>query len=696
MPRPKRQASGFNYVRLIGISSFAIVLVIIGFQFIQPFALFDIPEPEPEPDDETGNGGEVTDENRFSLNHYENHENYTFEFDVKVFRDEGEFYVYIEDYYLNLDKNYVFLSGNIKEEGIGIFDLDVGVNRFTRTHNFSGDYEYQFDFTWFDTINGDNVYHSTNITNFTTTIGNASNFIQKPVDNVELLDGNASLIGEYTNLTNVVLLAHMNETSGNSSTDSSTNNYTGSIYNHNEDIFFREGKFLTGCFNFDGADDYLEFNTTVNFTGNLTIDFWFKIDQFPQKDNNISIFCKNDSIFTGFYFDNKRELYAKFCIKNESGTIEDFQYNIDALVIHNNWYHMAFVLDNSTEMRIYLDGVELATNPVTNFDPKDINSTIILGSSVIGEPFAGDIDELRIMNQSTSDFTPINYFSISYLNDGYWFDFTSNASSSKLEFLFEMNATSVSTDFVSFDIASNYSYDDLLLNLTQEELLAYNFTSDSYDSINITNHNLNRSDYVADNGTIRAIFNFTGNISNYVIEFDLIITNLYYEANITDLDWSYYSDDSRIILFQDISTNTSQFIVEFNITENIEDIFESITYYEISLSEGNFSEDVNYTICFYNYTSDTWSLCDDMLEIIQLNTTNEVLFKINQVPMYAYEDIIEDMMESDRVTILFNFSSTSAKIYLDYISKEYYTMNRSDFESNSEFFDVQFYLNQEG
>ena len=67
----------------------------------------------------------------------------------------------------------------------------------------------------------------------------------------------------------------------------------------------------------------------------------------------------------------------------------------------NTWSHLACTFDGST-MRMYLNGVEIASKPQSGNATVSTGALHIGGNSAWGEFFNGGIDEVRIYNRALS------------------------------------------------------------------------------------------------------------------------------------------------------------------------------------------------------------------------------------------------------------------------------------------------------
>ncbi len=216
-----------------------------------------------------------------------------------------------------------------------------------------------------------------------------------------------SLIQEFVNDTNTLLLMHLNsDTAGGEnstySVDSSLGNngtISGATWNCTADNFK-----LGGCaLSFDGADDY------VNLSGPapslpFTIEFWIK----PNVDNPIGIF---DSA------PNKAHVIRNY----PAGSVQWFssaeiQPSVSLGLTANQWYHIALVFNHNGTHRLidwYKNGAAQTSAVATTADANFAWSNFRLGDINRGGDgrYSGIIDEVRISNTTryTAGFTPNPY-----------------------------------------------------------------------------------------------------------------------------------------------------------------------------------------------------------------------------------------------------------------------------------------------
>ncbi|MGB1316849.1 MAG: LamG-like jellyroll fold domain-containing protein, partial [Flavobacteriales bacterium] len=131
--------------------------------------------------------------------------------------------------------------------------------------------------------------------------------------------------------------------------------------------------------NFDGSNDRVSISNPFPHQTNVTMEAWFKTSV-------------SSGMIMGWEGTNSAVIGV-----NGSGTLFYFEngggYNFGASVIDGQWHHLAAVR-TATQMIVYLDGNVTGTLPFTN---TLTTSVFTIGSyNNGGNPFTGDIDEVRI------------------------------------------------------------------------------------------------------------------------------------------------------------------------------------------------------------------------------------------------------------------------------------------------------------
>ena len=148
---------------------------------------------------------------------------------------------------------------------------------------------------------------------------------------------------------------------------------------------------------FDGVDDYITFGNNYNLLSNaFTLEAWVK----PKSASGIrTILSKRNSqnLSSGGY---------DLIINNGAPT---FRWNGNSVstslkVSTDRWYHLA-VINSGSEVKLFVDGIEVATKSSSASSPKTISSPFLIGAmDKLSTPnipinfFKGWIEEVKIWN----------------------------------------------------------------------------------------------------------------------------------------------------------------------------------------------------------------------------------------------------------------------------------------------------------
>ena len=211
----------------------------------------------------------------------------------------------------------------------------------------------------------------------------------------------------FINMSENLLLLHLNENPGTSFADDSGNSNTATCSGSRCPTQSTNAKFNTAV-NFDGNNDRINVADTsdLNYFGDsLTLEAWVYPDRFNNGngDGFPTIIDKDyDSQFS-MYFSNegggRGGITVDLWTGNDDSISSTSEYDDD------NWYHIVFTYDGS-QMKIYvnsvLDNTESASGNI------DVNTKdILIGSGWSGNSqnnylFDGIIDEVAIYNRSLS------------------------------------------------------------------------------------------------------------------------------------------------------------------------------------------------------------------------------------------------------------------------------------------------------
>jgi hypothetical protein len=211
---------------------------------------------------------------------------------------------------------------------------------------------------------------------------------------------------EYENTAGVMGWWHFNEGSGSSTSDSSGNGNGGTL-NGSTWVNGKFGKALS----FDGSDDYVEVNDSLNITNQITLEAWVKTP-----------ITGRHTIFEKWLYDagvdeRSFELDIDSDRRINFGLSSNGSYGVwlksSGTVSSNTWTHIAATSD-STTMKIFINGEQ---DPNTADSPSGIHQSttdLHIGrwwtEGAWHYPFNGIIDEVRILNRAlTADEIKADY-----------------------------------------------------------------------------------------------------------------------------------------------------------------------------------------------------------------------------------------------------------------------------------------------
>ena len=152
---------------------------------------------------------------------------------------------------------------------------------------------------------------------------------------------------------------------------------------------------------FDGIDDYVSVlnSSSLQVTGNLTVEFWIKPTNIAKGRQNIV-----DKAYGGeFAFTQETNGSISFYYGTCGGRCTPYQgFGSGAgSAVQNEWHHFALVRDLTT-MRLYWykDGNLLASTAAAYSSATASSYNVTIGSGYTGVYYEGIIDEVRIYNRA--------------------------------------------------------------------------------------------------------------------------------------------------------------------------------------------------------------------------------------------------------------------------------------------------------
>ena len=159
---------------------------------------------------------------------------------------------------------------------------------------------------------------------------------------------------------------------------------------------------IASALNFDGINDKVILGNTINslldITNTITVEAWVK----PEN-------ATFNGVIIGNYYSNNNEMqfllrrdfdHYSFWVDDETG-FQPVNSGANTVVL-NTWQHIAGVWDGSS-LYIYIDGVLAGTSAgISGSSLASTSNDVVIGNNNYPEPFAGNIDEVRIWNRAVN------------------------------------------------------------------------------------------------------------------------------------------------------------------------------------------------------------------------------------------------------------------------------------------------------
>jgi len=194
--------------------------------------------------------------------------------------------------------------------------------------------------------------------------------------------------------TGLIAYYKFNETSGTTLDDATSNNNDGTLNNMTGSEWQASAAFAgpKNCLDFDGTDDYVDLSSPTTLDtlgqGSFTIEAWIKTSNTDTRQVIVGNYDGIPAYVLELHESGNLRLYV-----NDTG------YNSSTEVDDGQWHHVAGVRELNSDIKLYVDGVEVysyGSDPEGAFTV--INNTMIgrNPSSEYALPFNGQIDEVRI------------------------------------------------------------------------------------------------------------------------------------------------------------------------------------------------------------------------------------------------------------------------------------------------------------
>ncbi|MBD2679207.1 MULTISPECIES: DUF4347 domain-containing protein [Nostoc] len=196
------------------------------------------------------------------------------------------------------------------------------------------------------------------------------------------------------------------EATGNTVLDSSGNNNNGSLINSSRTVgIYGQGLQVSGK---NSSHASIPASASLNsITNQITVSAWVRPNAQPVGfqavvNRQIGTLLHPDQFYLGFGTRNQVTTY-----KWEIGTTNGEGNVYEGTPTTNRWVHLVGTYDGSL-LRLYVDGVQIGSNPVTGNILVD-NNPVTIGAAEnygegtpLGDRFNGLIDEVRIYNRALS------------------------------------------------------------------------------------------------------------------------------------------------------------------------------------------------------------------------------------------------------------------------------------------------------
>jgi hypothetical protein len=197
--------------------------------------------------------------------------------------------------------------------------------------------------------------------------------------------------------TNTVLLLHMDGTNGSTDFPDESDSLHSTAANGDAQVSTSNKKFGTGSMLLDGAGDYLSVADSSDFhisTKQFTIECFIRLDVLPSSLSTRIMYKEtNDQNALMFCIDASQGLTFRVDVSN-SPQVNIKQGSTSGWAI-DTWYHVAVTRDASDDIRVFRDGVVLASGN-NSYDIPQFTNDVAIGSwPSVGVYMDGYVDEFR-------------------------------------------------------------------------------------------------------------------------------------------------------------------------------------------------------------------------------------------------------------------------------------------------------------
>ena len=257
------------------------------------------------------------------------------------------------------------------------------------------------------------TYNTTITSSESTFIENNESGVGYDILSLELLNTNDTSNGIYINDAYTQLLLHLNGTNGSTTfTDSSTNAYSITRYG-TAALSTTQEKFGTSSLYVNGSSYIIAPGNFNMGTDIYTIELWFYAG--TQTRNYPDLFAGSSSwAGNNLYIRYGNSGHTDRVTIHWNGYGDPYMTSTDAFAV-GAWHHVAFVRENTTTLKLWVDGTLQATNTISSGTAMNwsVGGNTDIGGNAGESPngnFIGYIDEIRVSKgiaRYTAPFTPI-------------------------------------------------------------------------------------------------------------------------------------------------------------------------------------------------------------------------------------------------------------------------------------------------
>ena len=226
----------------------------------------------------------------------------------------------------------------------------------------------------------------------------------------------ASNAGNYSSSSNLIGWYRMEEGTGTTVADSSSNSNTGTLTNgptFNTDVPTFNSNFAISL---DGTNDYAPISGSLSagtydfLTSTLTYtaSMWFKLDDYTQNSSQVLLANNYTSSNVGLqvWYDNRSGISTN-ALRVNSWAGSSVSTNTGSAITDNNWHHLVVTATGASgTLEVYLDGSSLTSTSLGATTATAPNQDLAIGGRIISgsvnSPIDGSMDEVALWSVALS------------------------------------------------------------------------------------------------------------------------------------------------------------------------------------------------------------------------------------------------------------------------------------------------------